>query len=1044
MRSRFVFRFEIPDAAAADRVLDAALPDGWREGRSELHAFRETCFDTPTRDLERKGASVLLTVHDDGGAWLRVERLERRAGDGGLRLRAEESRVGTVEPASLFRSDAEPARALRALTDPDRLAAALELETMRRVRRARTPEGTPVRVVVDRVTARVDDTAGELFILELAGPRDAAEHLAVLGSALREVHGLVPLLGTTAAHARRLLDGGLIDALTLRLRAAREVAVIAHDRGEILLLDDGENLCVPHAPGSGGRACRQALRRAFGHGQARIRRLGTRPGGPGRPALEVWLAEEISPDETIPGAVRVPLREALRKAGAPRMRDARTLAALHVVAASDFERWAAPPLRNIGPTIAAAPPEPLLRTFQRLESDGGALDAPAHSPPPTLLLNVELARLAFDERVLVCAEDPSVPLLERVRFLAIFGERLDDFFASRVARFKRLLARGEDSPTIDGLSPAEQLDLIAIRARWLNRRAYLLLEARLLPELAANGIRIERWAALGAKDRAYVRETYAPRILALATPLIADLAHPFPHVRNLRPALASIVRAPGSRTEHVVAIELPGELPRFLPLPGTHRFIPLEDATAALLPELYPRVDGVRAFPFRVTRSGVTELDSVAPDVLHAVEEEIGRRPFREVVRLEVDRTMPQRLRHLLLRAFQYEREEQTAPPDAHDVYPVGTLVDLAALHEIAGLELPELRYPPVPHRVPLDPERPALEQVRERDRLLHFPYDAFDASIERFLLEAARDPDVLSIKLALYRTGGESAIIAALHEARERGKEVVALVELKASAEERHNIEWARNLENDGIRVILSPAGLKVHAKIALIVRREDGRLRSYAYVGTGNLKPATAASYVDLGLLTTDPDVTHDIAAIFNLLTGACTGPGQKCLLVAPFDMRRRFLQLIDRETQHARAGRPAAIRAQLNGLADRRLIHALYDASRAGVPVHLVVREICALRPGLPGVSENIRVVSLVGRFLQHARIFHFRNGGRDEYFIGSADWRPRNFAERIEVVAPIRLPEHQTALDRVLDSAFQDPDAWLLTPDGRYMRGSTAVG
>ncbi|HUH12440.1 MAG TPA: polyphosphate kinase 1, partial [Longimicrobiales bacterium] len=618
------------------------------------------------------------------------------------------------------------------------------------------------------------------------------------------------------------------------------------------------------------------------------------------------------------------------------------------------------------------------------------------------------------------------------------------FFMSRVGAFKRLVAAGDEHVTMDGLTPGEQLDVIAIRARQIMSRAYGLLNNRLLPDLEQEGVAIERWADLGEEDREYVRHTYGDQLEALITPLASDPTHPFPHIRNLRPALAAMVRLSESRSEHFVAVELPGDLPRFVPLPGARRFVPLEDVVEASLSEIYAGLEVVRAHTFRVTRSAKINLDNEPLDMLQRIEEEVTRRPFQEVVRLEVERSMPPEMRAHLLRELQFQSDERQSTLGEEDVYTVDRLVDLAALEELASLDLPRLRFGPLERHRALDTERGVFEQIAERERLVHFPWDEFETSVERFLMAAAEDPDVVGVKVTVYRTARDSAVVAALRRARENGKDAVAMVELKASFDEQRNIEWARGLEAAGIRVVFSPPRFKVHAKIALVVRREGEQLRRYAYIGTGNLNATTAATYVDVGLFTADPALTQEVNGVFNLLTGYSAGADFAHLLVAPLNMRRRFLALIEREAEHARAGRGGLIRGQLNGLADRRLIGALYHASQAGVEIDLMVREICSLRPGVPGVSENIRVTSLMGRFLQHARIFHFGNGGEPEYFIGSADWRPRNMRERVEVATPVRDPEHRRRLSAILDQALEHPDSWEIRSDGTYVRAGDVIG
>jgi polyphosphate kinase len=1021
---RLEYRFDAHDRDTLDQLIAALACDG----DVGLTLFRDVHYDTAAGDLAARGAAVRLRLHDDGRVRLRVELLEHRTDEGSARRRVTEVDADVSAP---FDGDDDARRALRALVDPTRLVVTLELETLRRTA---TLDDDGVVVTCDLVTVRSGALSADLFEVELGGADEALLHEHA--RALQEQHGLKPLLAETLSRARDVFDRIDVEHLEARLRAAREVAVVVHDRGSIAFVRRGSSLTLPGAVGFGPRACRQALRRAFGHGRGRIRLLGVHGDMPGRPSVQVWLAEEVDTDGS-DSVVWMRIERALDRAALPGMRDGRALAALQVVARSSFMSWAPPPGTGVVPR-ASRRGEPFELVLQRLEAGDVAYEPPATEVPPELLLNMELSRLGFDERVLAIAEDPSVPLLERLRFLGMFGERRDDFFMSRVAHFKRLLAAGSTERSMDGLTPSEQLDAIAIRARQMTHRAYELLNRTLLPELGTHGIRVERWVALSADDRQHIRHGYGAQLEAMILPLTADPAHPFPHVRNLRPALAVVARMPEDGTEQFIAIELPGELPRFVPLRGGRRFVPLEDVIEASLPELYPGIEIVRAHTFRVTRSAHMDLAGEPLDMLQLVEEEVSRRPFQEVVRLEVEHAMPPEMRHRLLREFQYELEDQPSTPGEQDVYTVGRLVDLAALKEIAASDEPSLKFEPLQRRNPFDADRPIFDQVREHDRLLHFPQDDFQESVERFLYEAARDDDVVAIRVTLYRTDRDSRIVAALREARARGKEVVALLELKASFDEQRNIEWARELEQDGIRVSFSPVRFKVHAKIALVVRREEGSLRRYAFIGTGNLNASTARSYVDLGLLTCKNALTREVGAVFNLLTGYSGGGDIRRLIVAPFDMRRRLLRLIAREARNARAGRPARIRLQLNGLADRRLIAALYRASQAGVRIEMMVREICALRPGVPGVSDNITVVSVVGRLLQHARILHFHNDGSDEYYIGSADWRPRNLSERVEVVTPVTDADHTALLDRILDQTLADPGAWKLDSTGAYSR------
>jgi polyphosphate kinase len=1044
MLSQHLFRFQVRDRDTLDQMVADPLPAGFTDGGAEVELLRDIYYDSAAGDIEARGAQVRLRLRNEGPAEFTVSVLERDTDDEGAIVRSGTVQLEQPDHAALFEAGSRPHALVSSLIDPSRLVAAIELEVVRWVRRI-GPAAGPSRfdLVLDLITVRSGEMTDELFEVEFAVPEGNGAAACALADQLASRYALKPVTASVASRALHRVGRLEQRALRRDVRVAREVAVVVHERGAIALVDEGGNLCMPWAPGSGARACRRALRRTFGHGRARIRLLGVRGDVPGRPAVEVWLAEDVAPGEQSQSATWLPVGRALRQAGAPRMRDARTLAALQVVARSSFLNWAPPASGEGVMPRRLRTAEPFEVVLQRLEASDPSWEQPHSGVPPDLLLNMELSRLSFDERVLAIADDPAVPLLERLRFLSMFGARRDDFFMSRVAHFKRLLVRDETARSIDGLTPAETLDAIATRVRDITHTAYEILNSRLLPALQEHGIRIEPWSALSDDDRSYVWSNFGERIDALVMPIVADPAHPFPHVRNLRPALAAIVRTPESGAEQFVAIEMPGELPRFVPLPGGRRFVQLEDVIEAALPRLYPGLEVLSAHTFRVTRSAHMDLTGEPLDMLQAVEEEVSRRPFQEVVRLEVENTMPPGLRHELLREFQFEIEEQLSTPGEQDVYTAGRVVDLASLAELAALDMPELRFQPMRFQSPLDEDRSVFDQIGERDRLFHFPYDHFEGSVERFLFEAADDPDVVSMRATLYRTSPDSGVVAALRQARARGKEVAVLVELKASFDERRNIEWARGLQQDGIRVVFSPIRFKVHAKIALVVRREGEEMRRYAYIGTGNLNAATARSYVDIGLLTADRGLAREVGAVFNLLTGYSGGGEISRLLVAPFDMRRRLLRLIDREASHASAGRPARIRLQLNGLADRRLIGALYRASAAGVRIELMVREICSLRPGVPGVSDNITVVSVVGRLLQHARIFHFHNAGEDEYYIGSADWRPRNMAERIEVAAPVTDPGHHRRLDAILDATLNDPGAWRLLPDGEHTAGSASA-
>lgn len=1058
LRSERLVRFVVPPTVESHRLLMSdPLPGGLRalDARPRIEVYRDLHFDTPVGDLAGKGASIRLRIRSDGRRSLNVDLREIETPEGSVLRTRSEADVEDGEPRAALHGNSDPARLLRALIDPDSLALVFELETMRRIRRASLAggdgESVPLEIRLDTVTVRREEISCDFRELQLRLPDVTSWEVGTLVDAIEGAWGLRMTLADTARRAREILEEVEIGRLEDDVRASREVAVIAYRMGEIALEEKKGRLRVPVGRGMGQEACRRMLREVFGRAQGRIRILGTSPATTSRPAMEVWLAEDFQETKAEEEENRrwVPLETVLGMVGTDRVRDPRTLAALQVLARSGIPGrlaavWSARALRAEAPQDAASGSDLLQQAVRPDEGDGPESVKPAEVPP-SHLLNMELSRLAFDERILVMAEDDRLPLLERVRFLSMYGDRQDDFFGSRVAEFKDRAVRDEGGTTLDGLAPGEQLDAIAIRAHRMQDRAYRLLCETLLPALEEHGIGIVRWDALEPWEKVYLRQNYSTYVEGLVTPLAFDAAHPFPHVEHLRTALAALVRPRGSEAERLVVMELPENAPRFVPLPGTFRFVPLEVVVLASLPDLYSGLEVVRAHTFRLTRATKLRLhEEAVDDVLQAVEEEIALRPFRPVARLEVEESMPAEMRDMILRELQYESEEEVSFLDEADVFSCPWLVGLRDLSEIASLEMEGLRFAPLERTDAIPSSEPVTDVLKREEVFVHFPYHAFETSVERFIEEAAEDPAVEAIKVTLYRTNRASRIVEALRRARANGKDALAMVELKASLDEERNIEWARSLEAAGIHVVFSPPRFKIHAKMALVVRREEDGVRRYAFIGTGNLNASTAATYVDVGLLTADPRLTEEANGVFNILTGYSAGTPLDTLLVSPFNLRRRLLERIDREMEHARSGRPAGIRLQLNGLSDRRLIGALYEASQAGVPVRALVREICSLRPGVEGLSENIRVRSLMGRLLQHARIIHFRNGGDDRYYIGSADWRPRNLDDRVEIVTPVRTPSHMSALDRILDETFADPEGWEVTSEGTYVRGDEVVG
>jgi polyphosphate kinase len=668
---------------------------------------------------------------------------------------------------------------------------------------------------------------------------------------------------------------------------------------------------------------------------------------------------------------------------------------------------------------------------------------------PSLYINRELSWLEFNRRVLNEALDPRTPLLERLKFVAICGSNLDEFFQVRVAGLKQQVSAGIVERTADGMTPEAQLHAISRTVRDLVRQDRRCLHEDLLPQLAARGLVIHpRLRDLRRAERERLDAYFHANVFPVLTPLAVDPGHPFPYISNLSLSLAVVLRGADGE-ERFARVKVPKILPRWVPLMSPNEYVPLEEVIGGNLESLFPGVEILGWYTFRITRNTDLQIDDndEADDLLSLIQEEVRNRRFAEVVRIEVHASMPASLRQLLLAEFSEQQEPPACPLTLEDLYEVPGLLDTADLLPLASTDLPELRDPPFhPATQPrLAVPRNIFDVIREGDVFLHHPYDSFATSVERFIQTAADDPDVLAIKLTLYRTGGDSSIARMLAHAAERGKQVAVLIELQARFDEENNIIWAQRLEDVGVHVSYGVAGLKTHAKVALVVRREGDTMRRYLHIGTGNYNPKTARIYSDFGILTANPELGADLTDLFNVLTGFASPSGYRKLIVAPRGMRERFLAMIHRETEHHRAGRPARILAKMNALVDPDIIVALYQASQAGVPIDLIVRGICCLRPALPGISETIRVLSIVGRFLEHSRAYCFLNGGDEEVYIGSADWMPRNLERRIEACAPVEDPAHRQALRDILLLMWQDNrQAWELRGDGTYRQRHPAPG
>ena len=661
---------------------------------------------------------------------------------------------------------------------------------------------------------------------------------------------------------------------------------------------------------------------------------------------------------------------------------------------------------------------------------------------PQLYINRELSWLEFNSRVLHEAFDPRNPLLERLKFAAIFSTNLDEFYMVRVAGLRRQLAANVTVTAPDGLSPQEQLDAISSRVRELLQQQQRLLHEQLLPELADRGVRLVPLDELTANEWVRLDEYFEQQVYPVLTPLAVDPGHPFPYISNLSLSLAVEIRDPVTLEDHFARVKVPRSLPRWVKFGRTNQFVPLEQLIGVNLRALFPGMEILNWYAFRITRNSDIELlQSEEPDdLLETIEEQVFLRRFGEVVRLEVQTGTPPSMRTLLIEELRDDRLPPNATLTEADVHEMGPLLELGDLRELAQLEIPELRDPPL---VPITPPRlrgvngGMFDVIRQGDVLVHHPFDSFQTTVEQFIERAAEDEDVLAIKLTLYRTSGDTPIVRALTDAAESGKQVVVLVELKARFDEANNITWARQLESAGVHVVYGMMDLKTHTKTCLVVRREADGIRRYVHVGTGNYNSKTARQYTDLGLFTANPEIGADLSDLFNFLTGFSRQRHYRKLIIAPGDMRERFLALIERERAHAREGRPARMIVKMNALADPAMVAALYAASQAGVEIELIVRGICCLRPGIAGVSDTIRVTSIVGRFLEHSRLWYFLNDGDEEYYLGSADWMPRNFERRVEAVTPVEDTVLHERLRALLETYLRDNrNAWVLSPDGSY--------
>ena len=657
--------------------------------------------------------------------------------------------------------------------------------------------------------------------------------------------------------------------------------------------------------------------------------------------------------------------------------------------------------------------------------------------PQERFLERDLSWLSFNERVLDLAQDINLPILERARFLAIFASNLDEFFKVRIAGSKRRIEAGIAVRSVSGMLPRELLSAVLTESLRLQKMHSAIFEKEIRPVLEENDIKIVRWNQLTEDEKKSLGTLFIEKIFPVLTPLAVDPAHPFPYISGLSLNLAIVINNPKNDAELFARVKVPPTFPRLLNSQG-QRFVPLEDVIAAHLDLLFPGMEIVQHHTFRVTRNEDVEVEEDdAENLLDALERELTRRKFGDIVRLEVEENIDEHVLELLVEELEASENE---------VFRLPGLLDLRGLNDICNLNRDDLKFAkfiprtnPQLATVETASAPDVFEALKTRDILLHHPYDSFSTSVQRFLEQASTDPKVLAIKQTLYRTSGDSPIVNSLIEAAHNGKQVLAIVEIKARFDEQANISWARKLEQAGVHVVYGMVGLKTHAKLSLVIRQEYDKIRRYGHLGTGNYNPKTARAYEDLGLLTSDPLITNDIAYLFNLLSGYSSNEEYDKLLVAPHSVRSGIIKRIKKEIENKKLGKPSGIRIKCNSLVDEQTIDALYDASNNGVTVELVIRGMCALKPGVMGLSENITVRSILGRFLEHSRIYEFANDGNKEVWIGSADLMHRNLDRRVEALVQLEDKEHVSYLSGLLDLQLADNTShWILDKNAKWIR------
>ena len=1017
-------RFDVVSAEQLEQLAAEPLPRNAVAASRVL--YRDLYLDTDDEQLQIRGITCRLRVGSDDHRILTV--FVGTPGDPAPPTRFEAS-VDSPDPRVALQSNTAPARRLAAVVDFRLLQTKVELQ-VERVERTADPDWLRrprLRLFYDRVHVRsgtLSRAFQQITVRSVRGDRRAFDAMC---AHLQAGPGLRPIVAGTRERAQLLMKWMQREERGRPKLSDSGVALVLTRGTEVALFRRGSVLSLPFEAGRGVGAARTLLDRCARTALTDTRLLGKLSSIGPMPTVEVWTAEvppDCEPTKDLGDVVWLRPMDALDRA--PEVH-ADSLAALSVAVRSG---------------LLETQPSAHRRTSE-MSVWGGAVGVSAEGEAAVgdpHFLNSELSILEFTTRVLALAEDIRTPLMERVRFLSIVSENLDEFFMVRVAGIKRSATEQTEERSPDGLTPMQQLDLITLHVHALVARLYRCYTA-CAAEMTAHGGRIVAWHELDVGRRDQLRALMRDELLPALTPLAMTLSpgHPFPKLKHLSLSLAVVLLDRPGEAPHFAQVELPDDSPRFTPVPGMHAVISIEELVRANLDLLYPSSVVEQAYAFRVTRGADLEIDEDrAPSLLHAVEEASRRRFEQPVVRVEVERSMPAVLRDVVLRELR--REHGASVLDSDDVYEVDGPLDLGALAELPIAPSASLCFAPFRGANPLAEHESVWEAVDRRDRLFHHPFDDYESTVVRFFREAAADPQVTAIKMTVYRAGNHSPIVAALVEAAQRGKDVVAFVELKARFDEERNVGWARSLQEAGGRVVHGLVGIKNHAKVALVVRRDGTRLRRFVHIGTGNFNADTAKRYTDLSLVTADDDLTADVQDLFNELTGSSRAPNQltRGCLISPHQLLPELLAKIEREAAHARAGRGGHIRMKLNGLSDPEIVNALFRASQDGVRIELIVRGVCTLRPGVPGVSENISVISVLGRFLEHARALSFANAGAPEYFIGSADLRPRNLRRRVELLAPVRDERCRKQLDALFDTYLADPTAWELTTAGEYIR------